>query len=427
MSNSQKYPPDWTTQTLAEACDISIGGTPSRDQDSFWAQGEDGYPWVAISDMGPKLITKTNERITKAGVVNSNAKSVRAGTTLMSFKLTLGRMGIAGIDLYTNEAIAAFVPKSEDVNSKWLYHFLPGLVTSVTAEQAIKGQTLNKKKLNGLTIYLPSPNEQRRIAEILDTIDEAIQKTEVLISKLKAMKQGLLHDLLTRGLDKNGKLRDPKTHPEQFKDSPLGLVPVDWDVVNLGVLSTLITSGSRGWASLYSNQGALFLRISNLTREHVNLRLDDVKYVLPPPTAAEGKRTRVDEGDLLISITADLGIIGIIPGGLGEAYVNQHIALVRLDRKSANPYWVANYLAFGATQKQFYMLNDQGAKAGMNLPTVESLEVAIPEVQEQNRIAALITAYVVRIRIEKQYRDKLKLQKKGLRQDLLTGKVRVNV
>ena len=269
--------------------------------------------------------------------------------------------------------------------------------------------------------------EQRRIAEILDTIDEAIQKTEALISKLKAMKQGLLHDLLTRGLDGNGKLRDPKAHPEQFKDSPFGLVPVDWDVVNLGALSTLVTSGSRGWASLYSDQGALFLRIGNLTRDHVNLRLDDVRYVLPPPTAAEGKRTRVGEGDLLISITADLGIIGVIPDGLGEAYVNQHIALVRLDRKSANPYWVANYLAFGASQKQFYMLNDQGAKAGINLPTVESLLIAVPEVREQDRIAALIAAHDTRIRTEEQYRDKLKLQKKGLMHDLLTGKVRVRV
>lgn len=274
--------------------------------------------------------------------------------------------------------------------------------------------------------FLPLP-EQRCIAETLDTIDEAIQKTEVLISKLKAMKQGLLHDLLTRGLDKNGKLRDPKAHPEQFKNSPFGLVPVDWNVVNLGVLSTFITSGSRGWASLYSNQGALFLRISNLTREHVNLRLDDVRYVLPPPMAAEGKRTRVGEGDLLISITADLGIIGVIPDGLGEAYVNQHIALVRLDRKSANPYWVANYLAFGASQKQFYMLNDQGAKAGINLPTVESLLVAVPEIQEQDRIAALIAAHDARIRTEEQYRDKLKLQKKGLMHDLLTGKVRIKV
>ena len=211
MDKIQNYPPDWTQKALGEVCDISIGGTPPRDQNRFWAQEQDGYPWVAISDMGPKLITKTSEQITKAGVINSNAKSVRAGTTLMSFKLTLGRMGIAGIDLYTNEAIAAFVPKSEDVNSKWLYHFLPGLVVSVTAEQAIKGQTLNKKKLNRLRAYLPSPNEQRRIAEILDTKDEAIQKTEALISKLKAMKQGLLHDLLTRGLDKNGKLRDPKS------------------------------------------------------------------------------------------------------------------------------------------------------------------------------------------------------------------------
>lgn len=281
--------------------------------------------------------------------------------------------------------------------------------------------------MGNIAFSMPSLPEQRRIAEILDTIDEAIQKTEALISKLKAMKQGLLHDLFTRGLDKNGKLRDPKAHPEQFKDSPFGLIPVDWDVVDLGVLSTLVTSGSRGWASLYSDQGALFLRIGNLTRDHVNLRLDDVRYVLPPPAAAEGKRTKVGEGDLLISITADLGIIGVIPDGLGEAYVNQHIALVRLNRKSANPYWVANYLAFGASQKQFYMLNDQGAKAGINLPTVESLLVAVPKFQEQDRIAALIAAHDALIRTEEQYRDKLKLQKKGLMHDLLTGKVRVKV
>lgn len=325
-----------------------------------------------------------------------------------------------------------YVPIHEDVDIGFYSWYMKSECFQSELEKVATGTTNShvrvtpKETLNWKIAY-PPLSEQRRIAEILDTIDEAIQKTEALILKLKAMKQGMLHDLLTRGLDKNGKLCDPKAHPEQFKDSPFGLVPVDWDVVNLGVLSTLVTSGSRGWASLYSDQGALFLRIGNLTRDHVNLRLDNVRYVLPPPTAAEGKRTRVGEGDLLISITADLGIIGVIPDGLGDAYVNQHIALVRLDRKNANPYWVANYLAFGGSQKQFYMLNDQGAKAGINLPTVESLLVAVPEVQEQDRIAALIAVHDVRIRTEEHYRDKLKLQKKGLMHDLLTGKVKVKV
>jgi type I restriction enzyme S subunit len=352
-------------------------------------------------------------------------KTCQPGDILISIRAPVGDLNKADREYCIGRGLAA-VRFNDGIASNFGWHLLKFWSSSLRiVAQGSTFEAIGRYELTNLQVCYVHLSEQRRIAEILDTIDEAIQKTEALISKLKAMKQGLLHDLLTRGLDENGKLRDPKAHPEQFKDSPFGLVPVDWDVVNLGVLSTLITSGSRGWASLYSNQGALFLRISNLTREHVNLRLDDVQYVLPPPTAAEGKRTRVDEGDLLISITADLGIIGIIPGGLGEAYVNQHIALIRLDRKSANPYWVANYLAFGATQKQFYMLNDQGAKAGMNLPTVESLEVAVPEVQEQNRIAALITAYDARIRTEEQYRDKLKLQKKGLMHDLLTGKVRV--
>jgi type I restriction enzyme S subunit len=416
MSNSQKYPPDWTTQTLAEACDISIGGTPSRNQDSFWAQGEDGYPWVAISDMGPKLITKTNERITKAGVVNSNAKSVRAGTTLMSFKLTLGRMGIAGIDLYTNEAIAAFVPKSEDVNSKWLYHFLPGLVTSVTAEQAIKGQTLNKKKLNGLTIYLPSPNEQRRIAEILDTIDEAIQKTEALTSKLKSMKQGLLHDLLTCGLDKNGELRDPKAHPEQFKDSPLGRIPKEWKPVRLLDLVSIpngqvdpkekpychwtliapdhIESGTGRLLSLETaiEQGAISGKYA--------FKPGDVLYSKIRPylrKAVLADRQGLCSADMYpLQPSPSLEsrfLLGVI---LGEHFsrfatsVSERSGFPKINRKELGEYWLA-------------------------LPTMD----------EQLHIASVIETHDVRIRTEEQYRDKLKLQKKGLMHDLLTGKVRV--
>jgi type I restriction enzyme S subunit len=116
---------------------------------------------------------------------------------------------------------------------EWARHFLRSgffqdaldLATSATT---IK--TIQVPALCAITFWRPPTKEQHCIAEILDTIDEAIQKTEALISKLKAMKQGLLHDLLTRGLDKNGKLRDPKAHPEQFKNSPLGRIPKDWGV-----------------------------------------------------------------------------------------------------------------------------------------------------------------------------------------------------
>src|SRR5438552_1238503 len=112
----------WSRVRLGDVCQIQIGGTPSRNQPRFWAENEEGYAWLAIADLGPKWVYMSAERITGVGVANSNVKFVPKGTVLMSFKLTLGRTGIAGIDLYTNEAIAAFYPRSSAIFSGWLYH-----------------------------------------------------------------------------------------------------------------------------------------------------------------------------------------------------------------------------------------------------------------------------------------------------------------
>lgn len=270
----------------------------------------------------------------------------------------------------------------------------------------------------------PPLPEQHRISQVLDTVDEAIQQTEALIAKLKEMKQGLLHDLLTRGLDENGELRDPIAHPEQFKDSPVGRIPSGWEVQKLGDLATMITSGSRGWATYYAEIGALFLRIGNLTREHINLRFDSTVRVLPP-SGSEGSRTAVRPGDVLISITADLGIIGVVPELFEEAYVNQHIALVRPDHIEINSWWVGHALASEMGQRQFLLLNDAGAKAGLNLPAVSRLLVPIPVLSEQNRIIEFINVHEARIRAEEFYLGKLHLLKNALLQDLLTGRVRV--
>jgi type I restriction enzyme S subunit len=291
------------------------------------------------------------------------------------------------------------------------------------------GQTmanLNTTILGRLPIRLPSLDEQHRIAEVLDTVDDVIQKTEQLIAKLKQMKQGLLHDLLTRGVDDNGELRDPERHPEQFKDSPLGRIPKAWDVLRLGDVSSFVTSGSRGWAAYYADDGALFIRIGNLTRAHINLRLDDLVFVRPP-TGGEGERTQLEAGDLLVSITADLGIIGVVPDDVGEAYVNQHIALVRVDPAKSNSRWLGHFLAGPGGRLQISRLNDTGAKAGLNLPTVKSLFVAAPSLHEQMILAERLDVIDSRIAAEERAIVKVAAIKRGLMEDLLTGRVRTTV
>ena len=274
------------------------------------------------------------------------------------------------------------------------------------------------------TVEIPAPPkpEQTKIAEILSTVDRAIEQTEALIAKQQRIKTGLMQDLLTRGIDEHGNLRSEQTH--RFKDSPLGRISVEWEVGALESVAEFVTSGSRGWAQYYSADGAIFLRIGNLTRNHINLRFEDIVFV-NPPKISEGKRTAVLIGDLLISITADLGIIGVIPEGFGEGYVNQHIALVRLSPDKVNSRFIGWFLSGRGGQTQFEKLNESGAKAGLNLPTIRKLLIPITEQAEQEKIAEIFDINSKQIKEFFLRLQKLFSLKTALMQDLLTGKKRV--
>ncbi len=262
--------------------------------------------------------------------------------------------------------------------------------------------------------------------KILDTIDTAIQQTQAIINKLKQLKQGLLHDLLTRGVDANGELRPCyEDAPHVYKESPLGWIPNEWEVKKLDSISSTVTSGSRDWARFYADTGALFIRIGNLTREHINFRYDSVIYVNPPANG-DGQRTKLEAGDILISITADLGIIGVMSDRMGEAYINQHISLVRPVHKDVNSRFIGHYLCTSQAQNYISKLNDGGAKSGLNLPTIRSLEVSLPLSRvEQDCIATQLDNIDNQIQTSKQELEKLKSTKLGVMDDLLTGRIRV--
>ena len=270
--------------------------TPSRGVAAYWDSAHDtSNVWVSIRDMRQRLITGSAERISDLGVKKSNVKLQQPGTVLLSFKLSIGRVAIAAVPLFTNEAIAGLSPTG--LTRDFLFHGLQGWDLLQGADQAIKGATLNKQKLKKVLFEYPeSEREQAKIAEVLSTVDRAIEETEALIAKQQRINTGLMQDLLTRGIDEHGNLRSGQTH--KFKDSPLGRIPVEWDIASLGSVAEFVTSGSRGWAKYYREEGALFIRIGNLTREHINLRLDDLVFV-QPPESAEGLRTAVQAGDPL--------------------------------------------------------------------------------------------------------------------------------
>lgn len=207
----------------------------------------------------------------------------------------------------------------------------------------------------------------------------------------------------------------------------LGEIPVDWKVVPLGELKPFITSGSRGWAAYYADIGSTFLRITNLSRSCIYPSLKDLRYVAVPSDNSEGVRTALKSGDILLSITADIGIVGLVTEAVElPAYINQHIALVRFAAEDANSRYVAYFLAGAAAQRRFKSMTDAGAKAGMNLAGVRGVLAALPSgIDEQAAIADALTDADALIDSLEQLLTKKRQIKQGAMQELLTGKRRL--
>ena len=176
-----------------------------------------------------------------------------------------------------------------------------------------------------------------------------------------------------------------------YQQTVLGALPVDWPVVALGELNPFITSGSRGWAEFYSEVGSPFIRITNMSRQSIHLDLADLKRVRLPPGNAEAARTELRTHDVLISITADVGIASYVDAALEKpAYVNQHISVVRLDPAKVSGMFVSYFLASERSQRRFRASTDQGAKAGMGLGEIRRIQIPLPSPAEQRAITAAL-------------------------------------
>ncbi len=223
-------------------------------------------------------------------------------------------------------------------------------------------------------------------------------------------------------------MREPSArYLTSVQRSELGEFPADWKVVKLGTFEPFITSGSRGWAAHYADIGSTFLRITNLSRSCIYPSLKDLRYVAVPLDNSEGVRTALKASDVLISITADIGIVGLVTEEIElPAYINQHIALVRFASEDVNSRYLAYFLAGTAAQRRFKSMTDAGAKAGMNLGGVRELLAALPpSTNEQAAIADALTDADVLIDSLEQLLTKKRQIKQGAMQELLTGQRRL--
>lgn len=327
--------------------------------------------------------------------------------------------------------VARLYVDPEWADIRYLFHQLQTPAARRFMQALSRGSTvlhLPLKDVGSWDLKLPPIPEQRRIAQILDTVDEAIQRTEQVIEKLKLVKQGLLYDLLTRGIDENGGLRDPERHPEQFKDSVLGRIPREWDIVQLSTLTAHITKGATPTTFGYewgADSGVLFLR-SECVREG-SFSLEGSDHI-PPEAHRAMSRSVIHGGDILMTITGYIGRSCLYPVDMPEANINQHIARIRVVRDDlTHPRWVMWALQ-DPRQTRLLERDLTGlAYPQISLAQVQAIPVPVPPQREQEKIFSLMDAEEYRLSSERRLLAKLRLLKRGLMDDLLTGRVRVQV
>ena len=203
--------------------------------------------------------------------------------------------------------------------------------------------------------------------------DPADEPAPELLKRIAAEKAQLVKSSEIR----KEKLLPPLAHANASFELPKG-----WIWTRLGHLSQFVTSGSRDWARHYSKEGAIFVRMGNLSKNHYRLRLDKIRRV-NPPADGEGTRTRLEAGDILISITGDVGMLGLIPEGFGEAYINQHTAMVRPMPEMKGRY-LAELFRSPFAQEQFKE-PQRGIKNSFRLSDVTRFVVPLPPLAEQSR------------------------------------------
>jgi len=196
----------WTEATLGDVAKLSIGRTPPRRESRYWTD-ELTNPFCTIADLSTRIVIPSREGVTEAAIREGRAKLSAKGTLLMSFKLTLGRVGFAGRDLYPNEAIASIAAYSSVALDEYLYYLLGFQDLSAGSGLAVKGVTLNSKSLSEIALLLPPVIEQRRIVDLMLCIDSYIERLastsaeadagESLTSAALKLRTALLQELLS--------------------------------------------------------------------------------------------------------------------------------------------------------------------------------------------------------------------------------------
>ncbi|PWI34729.1 type I restriction endonuclease subunit S [Vibrio albus] len=412
-----QLPKGWIQTSLGELCTKLTDGSHNPPKAKVI-----GLPMLSAKNiqngkldfgLGSRLITE------EEFVAEDKRTRISKGDVLLTIVGALGRSAVVSThEKFTLQRSVA-VLSAPIISSDYLKYAIESPSFQKQIFDNAKGTAqkgIYLKKLRELNMVLPPLPEQKRIVEKLDEVlaqvDTIKARLDGIPELLKCFRQSVLASAVSGKLTEEWRKENKKQFDgellhsarqkygsSKYKDDlfnqavlTLPETPDGWRVIPAGELFSYVTSGSRGWAKYYSDCGALFLRMTNLKYISIELDLEDTIYV-ELPQSVEGKRSKVELNDLLISITADVGRVAHVAKDIGEAYINQHVALARPNIDRYAKYISLCIASENVGIKQVGVLKRGATKAGLGLDDIRSFALPMPSVDEALAIVRLVDQY----------------------------------
>jgi len=379
----------WKETTLGEVAGLSIGRTPTRATAKYWT-GDLRFPFCTIADMDGKRISPSREGVTQAAIDDGKARLVGAGSLLMSFKLTIGRVGFAEVDLFPNEAIVAITPEASHSTREFLYLWLGSHDLTEGSGRAVKGATLNSVSLAAIPILLPPLAEQKRIVDVIESVDAYVAGLESYATAARTSRAALLHELLT-------------TNTKGWKQTTLGEVA---EVVGGGTPST-----SR--ADFWDGE-IVWLTPTEVVALDGRRVSDSARKITKQGLANSGARL-LPEGTVILTSRASVGFVAISDC---ELCTNQGFqSLV------PRPQIIAEFLLpWVQTNRSEFMARSAGSTfKEISKKNVGTIPILLPPLAEQRRIVDVIESVDSAITAADVAVADARNLRAGLLSDLLSG------
>lgn len=432
MPDQRRLPSGWSQLSIDQICSFQRGVSWKKAQERREPTST-SIPVLRIPNVQERLELRdllhiegvSKERLANAIVgkgwillVGSNGNPRRVGNCVL--------VSEPGEFVFASFLLAARTRDERQTDPEFLFRVLSSQPVQADISEGVQGSTglknINLDRLRALAVLLPPLPEQRKIAAILSSVDDDIEKTQAVIEQVQVVKKGLMQELLTRGL--------PGRHTK-FKQTEIGEVPEEWEVLRLQDLGgsegrPVLRTGPFG-SSLktehFRPHGTPVLNIQCLGEAEI---CKEGLFYVDDRKAKELAEYRVAEGDLVFSRVADVGRSVVVPKEAQGWIISSNLMRISPDPKIVDPHFLMYSIVGGrAVMRQIGGLTAKGGRAVVSSPMLKGLLFPIPALEEQRVIASALEAVEQRIRSEASHADRLAGVKQALMSVLLSGEVRV--